>query len=114
MLPKVCKLYAMAMRLTRVWCVLAMVTQAYFAIGGITRGIVRGKQRLSYGVLAIGLEIVVEALHLLGVEGHQELLNRLTGTYGVLLALEAIPKDPQGLRVVLAVPKRRGTNLSTI
>jgi len=55
MLPNVCKLYARAMRLTCVWCGLAMVTQAYFAIGGIPRGIVRGKQRLSYGVLAIGL-----------------------------------------------------------
>jgi hypothetical protein len=55
-----------------------------------------------------------EGLRLRGVEGHQELLNRLTGTCGLLLALEAIPKGPQGFRVWLAVPKRCGTNLSTL
>jgi len=41
-------------------------------------------------------------------------LNGITGTCGVLLALEAIPKGPQGFRVLLAVPKRRGSNLTTI
>jgi hypothetical protein len=56
----------------------------------------------------------VEKLRLLNVEVEQSLLNRITGTCGILLALEAITKGPQGFRVVLSVPKRRGMNLPTI
>ena len=56
----------------------------------------------------------MEELRLLGVEVSQYLLNSLTGTCGVLLALEAIPKGPQRFRVWLAVPKRCSTNLTTI
>jgi hypothetical protein len=44
-----------------------MVTHACFDV----EGIIRGRQRLSYGVLAIGIEAMVEGLRLLGVEGHQ-------------------------------------------
>src|SRR6266568_2906535 len=37
-----CKPYAIAIRLTRVWCVLAMVIQEYFDIGGVIGMTVRG------------------------------------------------------------------------
>src|SRR5918992_4889337 len=55
-----------------------------------------------------------EELLLLGVEVEQYMLDGITGTCSVLLALEAIPKGPQGLRAWLAVPKCRGLNLPTI
>jgi hypothetical protein len=50
-MPWHCKPYAIAIRLKRVWCVLAMVTHACFDI----EVIVRERQRLSYGVLAMGI-----------------------------------------------------------
>ena len=55
---------------------------------------------------------MVEKLRLLGVKVDQYLLNRLTGTCGVLLALEAIPKGPQGFRVLLSVPKNVAARIS--
>ena len=83
-------------------------------MGGSIGVMVRGMQRLPYCVLAMRTAAMGEELPLLGVEGHQELRNRLTRTGSVLLALEAIPKGPQRCRVGLSLPKRHSTNLATI
>src|SRR2546425_9016473 len=66
-----CHCYATEIRMKRVWCVLAMLTQACFDVGGIIGGIVRGMHAYNVCISIWGGCALVEKLRLLGVEAHQ-------------------------------------------